>query len=368
MKTLILMIQGLFLIGLFSGCGSSDDNETAEHIGWVVGMSADGYGTIIHTTDSGKTWKREGNITTIPNVSIEDVAAADRLNVWAVGDGSPEANGTSYGTILHSGNAGESWERQGISESIKNVSFSGISAVNSDVAWAAGGDTGGESVIMYTDDGGSHWNRQTEGSFPNVNFGMISAADKDNVWAVGAMNINGSVSAFIARTTNGGENWELVNIDILEGVEGLIDVHAVTADIVWAVGTGGTVAITINGGKSWVRTGPPAGLLHVNGVCALDGKRAWIAVDSYSLFYTSDGGFTWTEQHKDYTDVPGLSGAYLGVTAMDENNAWVVGINSPQMQHRPIVLHTADGGKKWADQSSPANAWLRRVSFVGDVK
>lgn len=377
MKTLILMIRTLMLIGLLSGCGSDDNGSSSgsgsdgietpnqNHVGWAVGRSADGYGTIIHTRDSGETWTREGNTTTIPDVDFGDVTAIDPKNVWVVGDSSPNTNGISYGTILHSSDAGESWERQGTSESIPDAELSGISAVNSQVAWAVGGVVGGTGVIMYTDDGGTHWHQQAEGNFPGVSFIMVSASDKDNIWAVGS--IISEHNAFIARTTDGGANWEQININFLEDILGFIDVHAVTADIIWAVGTDGMVAVTVDGGETWVNAGPPVGLNHINGVCALDDKRAWVAADSSNFFYTSDGGVTWTKQQylQDSEDTPEVSSAYMGLTATNEHNVWLVGFNYPSTA---IVLRTIDGGEKWTDKSPLGIAALRRVSFVGDVK
>ena len=378
MKTLILMIQALVLMGFLSGCGSDDNGSSPgssddigapnqNHIGWAVGSSADGYGTIIHTTNSGKTWKREGNSTTIPDAQMNDVAAVDQLNVWAVGESSPIINGPSYGTILHSSDAGKSWERQGTPESIPDAGFGGISAVNSQVAWVAGGAVGGAGLIMYTDDGGSHWTQQAEGNFPDTDLEMISAADKDNVWVVGSISSGGNTSAFIARTTDGGETWEQVSVNFLLNKLGLIDVHAVTADIIWAVGTDGTVAITIDGGETWVDNGPPVGPMHINGVCALDDKRAWVAEDGSNVFYTSDGGVSWTKQQgpKDNTDAPGVSSAYMGLTATSKHKVWLVGFGMPP---NAVISHTVNGGKKWTDQSPSGIAALRRVSFVGDVK
>lgn len=359
MKTLSLTVTMLLLMALVSGCG---DDATGHEKGWAVGANVDGYGAIIHTDDGGASWVRQGDNTTIPDVAINDVSAVDGQYVWSVGESAPDANGTSFGTILYSENGGIDWVRQGTSATIPDTGFAGISAVSSEVAWAVG--SGGE--IMYTDDGGGHWSRQDEGAFTNVFFQMVSAVNTQNVWAAGGFG-SGGAGAFIARTTDG-EHWEQVDLNIFGDVEGFIDIHAVNEKVVWAVGTGGTVAVTRNGGETWVRTGP-GGLLHVNGVCALDDRRAWIAVDSYTLYYTSDGGFTWTQQDRpDPDSIPALSGAYMGVTAVDSRHAWLVGLNSPQMQDKPIIKYTGDGGKTWTAQTSAANTQLRRVSFVGDVR
>lgn len=345
--------------GVLTGCGSSGSSGV-QHRGWAVGSNTDGYGVIIYTENSGKVWERQGDAASIPDVEINDVSAADRMHAWAVGGSGDDGNGSVYGTILYTENGGSDWKRQGSAATVPDTEFAGVSAIDKERAWAVG--TGGE--IMYTDDAGGHWARQDDDQFADVFFQMVSAVDAENVWAAGGF----SSGAFIARTRNG-RDWEQVNIDIFGDVEGFIDIHALSNDVVWAVGTGGTVAITRNGGETWVRTGP-GGILHVNGVCALDEKRAWLAVDSYTLYYTDDGGFTWVQQDipEGGGEIPALSGAYMGVTAVDSDHAWLVGLNSPQMAQKPIIKYTDDGGSTWVEQTSAANTELRRVSFVGDVR
>lgn len=360
MKRTMLSAGILILTALLTGCGNDDGPKV--HQGWAVGANVDGYGAIIHTKDSGATWEREGNATTIPDVMINDVRAVTATDAWAVGGSAVEGNSSSYGVILHTVDGGTTWQREGNVSTLPDTEFAGVSAVDTQTAWTVG-TTG---VIYKTVDGGAHWTEQAEGQFTGVFFQMVSAVDAEHAWAVGGFGTTGS-GVVIIKTTDG-ETWQQTDTGIFQDVIGLIDVHAVSADVVWAVGTNGTVAITRNGGRTWVRTGP-GGLLHVNGVCALDEKRAWIAVDSYTLYYTSDGGYTWTQQDMpDANSLPALSGAYMGVTAMDDKHVWMVGLNTPQMTEKAIIKTTSDGGQTWTPQTSPANTQLRRVSFVGDVR
>ena len=86
MKHLRLIIRIILLIGLGIfpvGCG--DNGGTKPLYGWAVGSNVDGYGTIIHTKNGGSTWVRQGSSEMIPDVSLEDVAAVDRKNIWVVG-------------------------------------------------------------------------------------------------------------------------------------------------------------------------------------------------------------------------------------------------------------------------------------------
>jgi photosystem II stability/assembly factor-like uncharacterized protein len=143
--------------------------------GWAVGESADGYGTIIHTTDGGKTWVRQGNPEMIPDAFLNGVSAVDHWNAWVVGDSSG-----GYGTILRTTDGGKTWIRQGSALSIPDVDFSGVSAVDREVAWAVGWN----GVVLNTIDGGATWVQQAQGLLPDAQFQNVSAYDRNNVWAV----------------------------------------------------------------------------------------------------------------------------------------------------------------------------------------
>jgi photosystem II stability/assembly factor-like uncharacterized protein len=143
MKQTLMKTAIVILIALMTGCG--EDNDTTKYTGWAIGANVEGYGTIIHTEDSGKTWVRQGDASSIPDVFIEDVSAVDAQHAWVVGDGAPEGNSTSFGTILYSEDGGKNWVRQGSASTIPDTSFVGVSAVSREMAWTVG-TGGGDSV------------------------------------------------------------------------------------------------------------------------------------------------------------------------------------------------------------------------------
>jgi len=126
------------------------ESALSDHaVGWVVGSSVDGYGSIVHTRDGGQNWVRQGDTSQIPDVYFEGVWAVDRYTAWVVGG--PD-NG--YGVILRTDDGGQTWERQGSSAEIPNVELTDISAVDANTAWACGGVLGGYGTILCTVDGG----------------------------------------------------------------------------------------------------------------------------------------------------------------------------------------------------------------------
>ncbi len=57
-------------------CGCSSDTDEVAQVGWIVGSAVgDGYGVILHTTDGGNTWIRQGAPGTIPEVPLTNIRA-----------------------------------------------------------------------------------------------------------------------------------------------------------------------------------------------------------------------------------------------------------------------------------------------------
>ena len=341
---------------LFAGVDDENYQGTMRQLklgpfGWAVGSSADGYGTIIHTRDGGKTWVRQGSPSTIPDASFYDVSAVDRKKAWVVGALPPDT-----GVILHTSDGGKTWVEQ---RTIPNAELFGVSAVNDKVAWAVGAS----GIILQTIDGGASWIRQGQDIDPSTAyFQNVSAVDENNVWAVGAGDSERSTNGVIFHTTDGGSHW------IREGESsidqsGLIDIHALTPSTAWAVGGQyGITLLTTDGGTTWIRRDlPDSGAFDINGVCAIDELKAWITHDK-AIYHTSDGGLTWNHQ-------PAIppSNYHYGITAMDGKTVWVVGMNySPPA----TIFGTVDGGAHWFSQVSPAqnNRGLSGISFAGDLK
>ena len=63
-------------VGALWGCGSSAFAALDNYAGWTVGAAWNGCGTILRTTDSGKTWTRQG-AGQIADVDLFGVCAVD---------------------------------------------------------------------------------------------------------------------------------------------------------------------------------------------------------------------------------------------------------------------------------------------------
>ena len=219
---------------------------TGENEGWAVGT----YGTLLHTDDLGETWETRslGSVSSLNDIvvstggtglivgDLEDsvflstdqgvtwdvvnTGVTTALNaightpledakLWVVGDD---------GIILSSNNSGSSWEAQASNteEHLNDIFF-----VNDTLGWIVGDS----STILHTVDGGDSWSKQNapvsyyEGtSYPPpsyiptpvkvpIHLNSVSFVDDQIGYAVGSTNDG---SATIIHTTDGGDNWQLL--------------------------------------------------------------------------------------------------------------------------------------------------------------
>lgn len=327
-------------------------------IGWAVGEAPGpgGYGVIIHTTDGGQTWVRQGTAEEIPDVSLGIVSAIDADNAWVVGD---------QGTILRTRDGGQSWELQDVPAEVSEAELAGVHAVDRKTAWAAGTLPGAESqgVILHTSDGGQAWTQQGQNTVPkSTHLEGVYASDADHAWTVGSVYGQGTEKKIVLRTTNGGNTWEVVPWAWHGAFDDghFIDIHGVDTDTVWTVGTG-MAAHTTDGGLTWIdqtADGMPP-MLDVNGVFAVDRSTIWAVQDYGSIFRSNNGGKHWVTQ-----EVPDhvKNDFIMRISAVDKRTAWAVSVY--QGDSPGHVLHTADAGHTWTVQNTPIQTDWNGVSFV----
>ena len=118
----------------------------------------------------------------------------------------------------------------------------------------------------------------------------------------------------------------------------LMAVQFKDAKVGWAVGSGGALFTTVDGGKKWKKqTSGTSALL--TGVYFIDQKTGWVTGAGGTLRRSTNGGDSWTG-HPLETQQP-----LYGVHFPSANEGWVVGGGG-------TILHTADGGAHWVEQAS----------------
>ncbi len=121
---------------------------------------------------------------------------------------------------------------------------------------------------------------------------------------------------------------------------------AVSDNVVWVSGTGGTWGRTTDGGDTWVmRSVPGAEELDFRDVDAFDESTAYLMSagpgEASRIYKTIDGGETWQLQHTN----PSPEGFYDGMAFWDAERGLLYG---DPVDGRFVVLTTRDGGATWS--------------------
>lgn len=159
---------------------------------------------------------------------------------------------------------------------------------------------------------------------------IVLAADGRRGWAVGT-------GGTVMRTGDGGRTWRRV-----AGVPRASQLHAVAfsanGQLGLAVGDSGSFLRTRDGGLTWAYVEAPSQGQSLRAVAlSADGSQAWVAGTGGTLLQSSDATATWRS-------VPGILGGTvlegIGFSA-DGRSVWAAADGG-------IVVQSADGGATWA--------------------
>ena len=190
----------------------------------------------------------------------------------------------------------------------------------------------------YTPDGSWYWQVSQPGNAPTA----VTCTDASHGWAVGP-------GGTILATSDGGSTWvsqDAGTSDDLVGVSFPDAMHG------WAIGPYSYILATNNGGLSWSTQDPTSALPDghiVTDVTFVDDLHGWIVgcvghisgEDEGFIIATSDGGAHW------YSQASGLRDALRAVDFADANHGIAVGDSE-------LIYRTTDGGFHWLPASAPA--------------
>jgi photosystem II stability/assembly factor-like uncharacterized protein len=170
-------------------------------------------------------------------------------------------------------------------------------------------------------------------------------------WRNSAMGKSHARAAAAQMQQEAADPWKRIPVASTASFRGL---SAVSADIVWASGTGGTVIRTIDGGKTWaVRTVAGAENQDFRGIRAFDADNAIIMSTGNAekglarIYRTGDGGQNWTLAFETKT-----TGVFFDSIAFWDRRRGIV-LSDPVDGHF-ILFRTDDGGTTWT-QIPPAS-------------
>ncbi len=282
--------------------------------GWAVG----GNGRVSATTDGGRTWRA---MRPPADDTLHDVFFTDANTGWLVCERSIykiKSVEEPRGYLLKTTNGGETWTRVEATKPNVNIRLVRVVFADHERGW-----TFGEAGTLYaTTDGGTSWTKQLT---PTRHL-LLGASFIDNQqgWIVGG---GGSV----IWTLDGGAQWRNL---------------AASAD-----SRSRTTANATNTARAAVSPTQAPAQSRLNAVSFVDNKRGWAVGVGGVIVATIDGGRTWKNQNSN-ADVDLLDVKFINAT-----EGWAVGAEG-------MIIHTIDGGRAWQMEPSGVTHTLERLCLV----
>jgi photosystem II stability/assembly factor-like uncharacterized protein len=290
--------------------------------GWVAGSN----GTLLRTVDGGARWEAMPR-PTVDN--LRDVWFTDANHGWLLCEAddfnlTTRTEPRSY--ILRTVDGGATWLRANPTAPATEARLVRFVFINERIGW-----TFGESGLLYqTEDGGATWTKRATPA-PVLVFGGVFL-DAGRGWLVGG-------GGTIWRTFDAGATWRESKVSqplvLQSAAEGLtakrepgagtggagVSLRAIAftdARRGWAVGAGGHVWATMDGGVRWTRqaSGTEA---YLSDVAFLNARDGWAVGTNGTTIATADGGRTWT------SEVAQTQHRLESVAAMPGAGVWAVG-------------------------------------------
>jgi photosystem II stability/assembly factor-like uncharacterized protein len=234
--------------------------------GWIGGEN----GLILKTTDGGNTWNSQPSGTT---ENIFRIAATDSRSAYASG---------SNGLLMSTSDGGAHWQQQ-IQKS--GLIFFDIAFPDTQNGWAVGEF----ETILHTADGGKTWTPQMGGKRANFKLPALFAVrfeDAQHGWAAGQ-------GGTLLRTDNGGANWQPVTSPFdspMYSVAYASESATGKPTQLWGSGDGGALLrIGLAGGGPTIQTPTVFSLSDL----AFNGDNGVAVGLGGTIVHTADGGAHW---------------------------------------------------------------------------
>ena len=332
------------------------------HVAGNTVLAMGTWGTLLRSTDAGQTWNTE-------TFDLLDLLGAD---LHPSGMGLLVGKARVYRTL----DFGATWEPIQIGTwhtRLNKVSF-GDEQYGASAGWLTQG--GFENGVIRTEDGGRHWTNVSAGN--STWLGVHLRADGTG-WIGGGQGANRSTTDFFAtsqshpgpdvavrcawtfdadnailaggyinggmyRTTNGGSTWSHTSVGNLS----IYDLYFPSELVGYAVGEGGIIWKTTDGGMDWQQLTSPT-LAENNSVFFLNDTLGFISGGSGHK--TTDGGLTWTS-------MGGVPQYCVGILFTDPDTGFAASVSGQ-------VVGTTDGGQTWSNVvGAPFDAVIGDLALV----
>lgn len=220
------------------------------------------------------------------------------------------------------------YQNSGLTDKINSIKF-----VNSNTGWCVGNN----SKILKTTNGGNNWvlqNINFNGDFYEVYF-----TSADTGYITGEI----SLSGFVYKTTNGGTNWiasspnsalSLRSISFIDSNTGFVGEYNQT------VSKKSWIHKTTNSGSTWIQL--PSESPYIKDLQFINETTGWLTGGAFVIGVqwiskTVNGGLNWTHQFQTNRTVDAI---YF----IDSLNGWMSAYSGFSV---PSIFRSTNGGNNW---------------------
>jgi len=204
------------------------------------------------------------------------------------------------------------------------------------------------AFVLKTTNGGNNWLIQYL-RIGDVGFEKIYFLNANTGFACGANDFDGFTG--LSKSIDGGSNWNSLNVP--DPFAQFSDMSVLSEDTIWLVSTssGGGVFRTTNGGVNWIQQAPAGD--YPNKIYMYNSRIGFIGFNAGTptTKKTTDGGFNWfTVSNEGFTDIH----------FVDSLTGWKCNVFT--------IKKTSNGGINWISQSFPTGKnilnGIRRFSIL----
>jgi photosystem II stability/assembly factor-like uncharacterized protein len=179
----------------------------------------------------------------------------------------------------------------------------------------------------------------------------LFALDQNNIWLVGT-------GGYVYKSEDGAVSWSTQDAGVATS-SNLYAVHFADQRAGFAVGATDAVIRTIDGGVSWSAVTATGSGATLNTVFTLDAQRAWVGTADGKLYYTTDGGTTWTRRS--------FSGDAVGQVRDIKFVSDLIGFMTHDTA-APVgrIFTTMDGGYTWEAVTTTTNSGLNSLAVLDE--
>jgi photosystem II stability/assembly factor-like uncharacterized protein len=273
---------------------SAVDGSTA----WISGTG----GHYAFTQDGGASWS-PGSVPGAESLDFRDVEAFPGGVAYLMSAG-PGASSRIYKTT----DWGTTWTLQYANE-LEDAFFNGFAFWDPESGALVGDPLDGRMFLLLTVDGGQTWERPAPDRAPAFEPGEYGfAASGTSIATLGDSGLaiaSGGSAARVFLSRDRGGSWEVIATPITAGSpsSGIFSIAFRSPLEALAVGgnyqednlTGGNIALSRDGGRSWSLAPEPHDVGYRSGVAWREDPRhpMWMAVGTSGSSYSVDGGRRW---------------------------------------------------------------------------